>query len=115
MNEEKSPLLASFCTITMVACTATYEDIAPYHNSIFFSSYRVENSALGSDFKVILLQRDPRATINSLSEELQEWLPGATSPQKICGKILQDYTTVMNVSEVEKNTINTSFYCHLIV
>ena len=112
MNEEKSPLLASFCTIYY---TATYEDIAPYHNSIFFSSYRDENSALGSDFKVILLQRDPRATINSLSEELQEWLPGATSPQKICGKILQDYTTVMNVSEVEKNTINTSFYCHLIV
>jgi hypothetical protein len=37
-----------------------------------------------------------------LSEELQEWLPGATSPQKICGKIIHDYTTVMNVSEVEK-------------
>ena len=85
--------------------TGTYEDIAPYHNSIF-SSYRDENSALGSDFKVILLQRDPRATINSLSEELQEWLPGATSPQKICGKILHDYTTVMNVSKVENATIS---------
>jgi len=66
-------------------------DILPY--------MQVENSALGSDFKVILLQRDPRATINSLSEELQEWLPGATSPQKICGKILHDYTTVMNVKD----------------
>ena len=37
-----------------------------------------------------------------LEEELQEWLPGATSPKKICSTVLHDYTTVLNVSEIVK-------------
>ena len=55
-------------------------------------------SSLGPDFKVILLQRDPRATINSLKREIHEWLPGAASPQKICGNLYEDYSAVIQVS-----------------
>ena len=52
---------------------------------------------MGSKFKVVLLQRDPRATINSIQKEPQEWLSGAAEPAKICGNILNDYQTVEKV------------------
>ena len=60
--------------------------------------FRDERSPLGSDFQVILLQRDPRATIHSLRAEPQEWLPNAASPAKICGNLLEDYNNVMEVA-----------------
>ena len=56
-------------------------------------------SILGSNFKVILLQRDPRATINSLKREIHEWLPGATEPKKICGNLYEDYSAVIQMSK----------------
>ena len=54
---------------------------------------------MGTDFKVVLLHRDPRATINSLRKEIQEWLPGAAAPKKICGNLYQDYSTVIKLNE----------------
>ena len=57
-----------------------------------------QSSSLGPDFKVILLQRDPRGTINSLKREIHEWLPGAASPEKICGNLYEDYSAVIQVS-----------------
>ncbi len=58
---------------------------------------RNPDSALGRNFKVILLHRDPRATINSLNEERQEWLPGATNPNKICGTMHRDLDAIDKV------------------
>ena len=58
---------------------------------------RNNNSCLGPDFKVILLQRDPRASINSILKEPQEWLSGAAAPTKICGNLLNDYNAVKQV------------------
>merc|ERR1712062_2362 len=70
-----------------------------------------ESSSLGPDFKVILLQRDPRATINSLKREIHEWLPGAASPQKICGNLYEDYTAVIQMkNRVMQNRILTLKY-----
>ena len=62
-----------------------------------FFLHRNISSHLGPDFKIILLQRDPRATINSLRTEPQEWLSGAAAPTKICGNLLQDFTAMQEV------------------
>ena len=72
--------------------TKTFKRVVIYK---FYS--RNNNSRLGPDFKVILLQRDPRASINSILKEPQEWLSGAAAPTKICGNLLNDYNAVQQV------------------
>ena len=55
---------------------------------------------MGTNFKIILLLRDPRAVINSIHIEPKEWHAEDSNPKRVCKNILQDYMAVKKVSTI---------------
>ena len=46
---------------------------------------------------MILLLRDPRATIHSINQQTQEWISGTSNPSTICRNGVSDYMAVREV------------------
>ena len=67
---------------------------------------RNASSPLGSKFKVILLLRDPRATINSINQQPQEWISGTSNPSTICRNGVSDYMAVREVIKFRNLLLN---------
>ncbi len=84
-----------------VTVVKTCQDPQLIINVIIFSD---PNSVLGHRFKVILLIRDPRATINSLLKAPHEWVNLAPNPKMACTNIYNDLTAFNRFNN--KNKMN---------